>query len=154
MLVTVRRLVLPFKPSFVAISRFRSATSKPISRRAFVCMKRFPFEIVTGTICRNILRVEDLLKLLCWTPLVFKGMSSCNNVWCCLLQLLTRHQTSDSPFFKMWPLARQFRHSFSSSTNLSFSVKNFALNWSQDVILCYIIQSYGIISILIRFVTG
>ena len=73
---------------------------------------------------------------MCWTPLLFKGMPSCNNVWCRLLQLLTRNRTSDSQLFRMWPLAKQFQHTFSCSTNLFFSLKDFALNWSQDVILC------------------
>ena len=151
-LVTVRHLILPFKPSFVAISRFKTVAFELVSRGAFVRIKWFLLDIVTGIICKNVLWIEDLLKLLCWTPLVFKGMSSCNYVWCRLLQLLARHRTSDSHLFKMWPLAKQFQHSFSSSTNLFFfSLKDFDLNWSQNVILCLFSHYEHFISLSVLF---
>ena len=64
-LFTDKRLLFPFKSNYSTISCVKRVASDPLSRRAFVRIERFLFDIVTGIICIKVLLVSKcLLKLL------------------------------------------------------------------------------------------
>ena len=92
--------------------------------------------MVISIICKNLffskLLLFKLLQAMFWFVCVVVWVDSWREVWCLLLQLGILQLTLEGQDFNICPLAKQFQHNFSFSTNLLFSCKGFDKNWLQE----------------------